>query len=65
MALVRSRQLERASSLLMDTVDVALATGMTMLLRRIWRITNVELADYRDSPAVRMLRDRLDGQEAD
>jgi hypothetical protein len=50
---------ERAGSLLMSTVEEALAKGTTMLVSRISRLAGAELAPYRDLPTIRALHDRL------
>lgn len=50
---------ERAGSLLMTTVDRALANGTTMLVSRITKVASQELGPYRDLPTIRALHDRL------
>ena len=50
---------ERAGSLLMATVEKALANGTTMLVSRITKVASQELAPYRDLPTIRALHDRL------
>ena len=50
---------ERAGSLLMTTVEKALANGTTMLVSRITKLANQELAPYHDLPTIRALHDRL------
>src|SRR5262245_53566771 len=50
---------ERASSLLMSTLEKALANGTTMLVSRINKLASQELARYRDLPEIRVLHGRL------
>jgi hypothetical protein len=58
-ALANAGQPERASSLLLGTLDDARAKGTTVLLSRIDKLASVDLAGYRDVPVVRELHDRL------
>lgn len=50
---------ERAGSLLMTTLENALANGTTMLVSRINRLASQELARYRELPEIRVLHGRL------
>ncbi len=58
-ALANAGQPERAASLLLGTLDAARATGTTVLLSRIDKLANTELAGYCDVPVVRELHERL------
>jgi transcriptional regulator with XRE-family HTH domain len=61
-ACARAKEPERASALLASAVDGVITAGSGMLIRRVAKITRRELAIYRHQPAVRMLRERLEGQ---
>jgi hypothetical protein len=50
---------ERAGSLLVRTLEKALANGTTMLVSRINKLASQELARYRDLPEIRVLHGRL------
>jgi hypothetical protein len=58
-ACIQAGQPERGSSLLLGTLDVARATGTTVLLSRIANLSTNDLAPYGNVPLVRELRDRV------
>ena len=59
-ACARAGELERAGSILNRTVDAALTRNAAMLIRRITKLTDEDLAPCRTHPAVRSVRDRLE-----